>query len=196
MPQSVVPGGPVNARLRQKSMARVTNCDSQLSQWDLGDKTNSLMIAIGQTPDTSSESRRLADDLLPRAPDVFCASGQTIYRGGDRAREITYDEKDQTQQLIDLHLVETAPMLDGPGEAMQTNSNGEMARIAQELVGSSLCWGAEAFIRPLGELKRLAHAGDLPGHTRCLPLFARKFRASGAPSRNPSKHCRPPIHNR
>jgi len=93
MPQSVVPGGPVNARLRQKSMARVTNCDSQLSQ-------------------------------------------------------------------------------------------------------SALCWGAEAFTRPLGELERLAHAGDLPGHTRCLPIFARKFRASGAPSRNLSKHCRPPIHNR
>ncbi len=61
MPQSVVPGGPVNARLRQKSMARVTNCDSQLSQ-------------------------------------------------------------------------------------------------------SGLCWGAEAFTRPLSELERLAHAGDLPGH--------------------------------
>jgi hypothetical protein len=159
---------------RQKSMARVTNCDSQLSQWALGDNTNTLMIAIGQSPDTSSESRRLADDLLPRAPDVFCASGQTIYGGGDRAREITYDEKDQTQQLIDLHLVETAPMLDGPGEAMQTNSNGEMARIAQELIGSSLCWGAEAFIRPLGELKRLAPRGRPPGAHALLTVICQK----------------------
>ena len=39
-------------------------------------------------------------------------------------------------------------------------------------------------------------AGDLPGHTRCLPIFARKFRTSRAPSRNLSKHCRPLIHNR
>ena len=100
------------------------------------------------------------------------------------------------QQLIDLYLVETAPMLDGLGEAIQTNSSGEMARITHKLVGCSFCWGAEAFTRPLRELERFAHAGDLPGHTRCLPIFARKFRVSGAPSRNLSKHCRPPIHNR
>ncbi len=196
MPQSVVPGGPVNARLRQKSMARVTNCDSQLSQSALGGNINSLMITIDQTPETNSESRRLADNLLARAADGFCARGQRIYRRADRTREITYDEKDQMQHLIDLYLIETAPMLDGLGEAIQTSSSGEVARITHESVGCSLCWGAEAFTLPLCELERLAHAGDLPGHTRCLPIFARKFRASGAPSRNLSKHCRPPIHNR
>ena len=100
------------------------------------------------------------------------------------------------QQLIDLYLVEAAPMWDGLGEAIQINSSGEMACVTHKLVSSSLCWGAEAFTRPLGELERLTHAGDLPGHRRCLPIFARKFRASGAPSPNLSKHCRPPIHNR
>jgi hypothetical protein len=177
-------------------MARVTNCDSQLFQSTLGGNANSLMIAIDQTPDTNSESRRLADNLLARAADVFCANGQRIYRRADRTRKITYDDKDQMQELIDLYLVETAPMLDGLGEAIQTSSSGEVARITRELVGSSLYWGPEAFTRPLGELERLAHAGDLPGHTRCLPIFAREFRLSGAPSRNLSKHCRPPIHNR
>ena len=161
-PQPVVRGGPVNARLRQKSMARVTNCDSQLFQSALRGNTNSLMIAIDQTPDTNSESGRLADNLLARA----------------------------------FYLVETAPMSDGLGEAIQSNSSGEMARITHKLVGCSFCWGAEAFTRPLRELERLAHAGDLPGHTRCLPIFARKSRAFRAPSRNLSKHCRPPIHNR
>ena len=153
------------------------------------------MIAIDQTPDTNSESQRLADNLLPRAAEVFRAREQRIYRRADRLREITYDEKDQMQQLIDLYLVETAPMLDGLGQAIQTNSSGEVARIAHELVGCSACCGVEAFIRPLRELERLAHAGDLPGHTRCLPIFARNFRACRAPSRNLSKHCRPPIHN-
>ena len=177
-------------------MARVTNCDSQLFQSAFGGNTNSLMIAIDQTPDTNSESRRLADNLLARAADVCCASEQRIYRRADGTREITYDEKDQMQQLIDLYLVETAPMLDGLGEAIQTNSSGEMARITHKLVGCSFCWGAEAFTRPLRELERLVHAGDLPGHTRCLPIFARKSRAFRAPLRNLSKHCRPPIHNR
>ncbi len=154
------------------------------------------MTAIEQTPDTNLESQRLADNLLPRAANVFRAHEQRIYRCTDRLREITHDEKDQMQQLIDLYLVETAPMLDGLGEAIQTNSSGEVVRIAHELVGYSFCWGVKALTRPLCELERFAHAGDLPGHTRCLPIFARKFRASRAPSRNLSKHCRPPIHNR
>jgi hypothetical protein len=154
------------------------------------------MTAIDQTPETNSGSQRPADNLLPRVEEVFRAREQRIYRRADRLREISHDEKDQMQPLIDLYFVETAPMLDGLGEAIQTSSSGEVARITHESVGCSLCWGAEAFTLPLCELERLAHAGDLPGHTRCLPIFARKFRASGAPSRNLSKHCRPPIHNR
>jgi hypothetical protein len=133
------------------------------------------MIAIDQTPDTNSESQRLADNLLPRAAEVFRAREQRIYRRADRLREITYDEKDQMQQLIDLYLVETAPMLDGLGEAIQTNSSGEVARIAHELVGCSLCWGAVAFTRPLRELERLAHAGDLPGAHALLTDIRQKF---------------------
>ena len=168
MPQSVVPGGPVNARLRQKSMARVTNCDSQLSQSALGGNTNSLMIAIDQTPDTNSESRRLADNLLPPAADVFCAREQRIYRRADRTREITYDEKDQMQQLIDLYLVETAPI-----------------------------WMASVKRSPdrCANWNSSAPRATSPGHTRCLPMFVRNFRAPRVPSRNLSKHCRPPIHN-
>lgn len=156
MPQSVVPGGPVNARLRQKSMARVTNCDSQLSQSALGGNTNSLMTAILQTPDTNSESRRLADNLLPRAAEVFRAHEQRIYRRG------------QMQQLIDLYLVETAPI-----------------------------WMASVKRSPdrCANWNSSAPRATSPGHTRCLPMFVRNFRASRVPSRNLSKHCRPPIHN-
>jgi hypothetical protein len=72
------------------------------------------------------------------------------------------------QQLMDLYLAETAPMLDGLGEA---------------------------FTRPLRELEQLGPQATSPGHTRCLPMFVRNFRASRVPSRNLSKHCRPPIHN-
>ena len=91
MPQSVVPGGPVNARLRQKSMARVTNCDSQLSQSALGGNANGLMIAIDQTPDTKLERRAhegdpfeahvlLADvrQKFPRAQSAFTQPVQTL----------------------------------------------------------------------------------------------------------------------
>ena len=44
-----------------------------------------------------------------------------------------------------------------------------MARVTNcdsQLSQSGLCWGAEAFTRPLGELERLAHGGDPPRGTR------------------------------
>src|SRR5437588_6912402 len=170
MPQSVVPGGPVNARLRQKSMARVTNCDSQLSQSALGGNISSLMIAIDQTPDTNSESRRLADNLLARAADGFCASGQGIYRRADRLRKITHDEKDQMEQSIGLHLVETAPRLDRIGEAIQTNSSAEVAPITHESVGCSAGSGVQAFTWPLR-----AYPGDLSGAHALLADVRQKF---------------------
>jgi len=94
------------------------------------------MIAILQTPDTNSESQRLADNLLPRAAEVFRAHEQRIHRRG------------QMQQLIDLYLVETAPMLDGLGEA---------------------------FTRPLRELKQLGPAGDLSGAHALLADVRPKF---------------------
>ena len=66
-------------------MARVTNCDSQLFQSALGGNTNSLMIAIAQTPDTNSESRRLADNPLARAADV-AARASKEFIGAPMAR--------------------------------------------------------------------------------------------------------------
>ena len=77
----------------------------------LGGNTNSLMTAIDQTPDTNSESHRLA----------------------------------------------------------------EVARTAHELVGCNACWGVEAFTRPLRELERLAHAGDLSGAHALLTDVRQRF---------------------
>ncbi|MEY2555772.1 MAG: hypothetical protein QOF93_916, partial [Verrucomicrobiota bacterium] len=86
----------------------------------------------------------------------------------DRLRDVTDDEPDRMERLIDLYLTQTAPMLDGLGEAIQTNAIGEVARIAHKLVGSSVSCGVEAFTYPLRELERLAHEGDLTG---ALALF-------------------------
>jgi two-component system, sensor histidine kinase and response regulator len=107
--------------------------------------------------------------------DKVSTSSGEILVDIDRLREITHDEKDQMQQLIDLYLVETAPMLDGLGQAIQTNSSGEVARIAHELVGCSACCGVEAFTRPLRELERLAHEGDLSGAHALLADVRQKF---------------------
>jgi HPt (histidine-containing phosphotransfer) domain-containing protein len=52
-------------------------------------------------------------------------------------------------------------MLDGLNEAIQTNSSGDVARIAHKLVGSSVSCGVEAFTQPLRELERLSREGDL-----------------------------------
>jgi hypothetical protein len=82
------------------------------------------------------------------------------------------------------------------GQAIQTNSSGEVARIAHELVGCSACDGVEAFSGPLGELERFAHEDDLSWAHVLLADVRQKYRASRVPSRNLYKHCQPPIHNR
>src|SRR6476469_1201426 len=81
-------GGPVNARLRRKSIPRVTNCDSQLSQSALGGNANGLMIAIDQTPDTKlerrvheghpSEAHVLLADVRQKFPRVQSAFTQLV----------------------------------------------------------------------------------------------------------------------
>ena len=61
------------------------------------------------------------------------------------------------------------------GQAIQTNSSGEVARIAHELVGCSACCGVEAFTQSLRELERLAHEGDLSGAHALLADVREKF---------------------
>ena len=129
-------------------------------------------------------------------PDEVSTSPGEILVDIDRLRYITHDEKDQMQQLIDLYLVETAPMLDGLGQAIQTNSTGEVARIAHELVGASASCGVEAFTRPLRELERLAHEGDLSGAQALLADVRHKFPRVQSAFKQVIQHCKSPIHNR
>jgi HPt (histidine-containing phosphotransfer) domain-containing protein len=96
-------------------------------------------------------------------PDKVSTSSGEILVDIDRLREVTDDEPDRMQRLIDLYLTQAAPMLEGLGEAIQTNASGEVARIAHKLVGSSVSCGVEAFTYPLRELERLGQEGDLTG---------------------------------
>ena len=93
----------------------------------------------------------------------------------DQLRDVTNGEPDRMQRLIDLYLTQAAPMLDGLNEAIQTNSSGDVARIAHKLVGSSLSCGVEAFTQPLRELERLGRAGDLAGAHALLDDVRHKF---------------------
>jgi CheY-like chemotaxis protein/HPt (histidine-containing phosphotransfer) domain-containing protein len=79
----------------------------------------------------------------------------------DRLRDATDNEPDQMRQLIDLYLTHTGPMLDELEAAIRTNSNGEVARIAHKLIGSSVSCGVDAFTQALRELERLGQDGDL-----------------------------------
>jgi CheY-like chemotaxis protein len=105
------------------------------------------------------------DEIQPIAtpPDKVSTSSDKILVDIDRLRDATDDEPDRMQRLIDLYLTQAAPMLDGLGEAIQTNASSEVARIAHKLVGSSVSCGVEAFTQPLRELERLGHEGDLTG---------------------------------
>jgi HPt (histidine-containing phosphotransfer) domain-containing protein len=82
--------------------------------------------------------------------------------------DITEDEPDRMQRIIELYLAQAIPMLDALEEAIQAKSGSEVARIAHKLVGSSLSCGVEAFTQPLRELERLGQEGDLIGAN---PLF-------------------------
>ena len=93
----------------------------------------------------------------------------------DQLRDVTDDEPERMQQLIDLYLTQAVPMLDGLKEAIQTNSSGDVARIAHKLVGSSVSCGVEAFTQPLRELERLGHEGDLSGARALFEDVRHKF---------------------
>ena len=82
----------------------------------------------------------------------------------DQARDTTLDIAEQKR-------VEAERI----GQAIQTNSHAAVARIAHEFVGLSTCGGMEAFTRPLRELERLAHEGDLSGAHALLADVRQKF---------------------
>jgi HPt (histidine-containing phosphotransfer) domain-containing protein len=82
----------------------------------------------------------------------------------DQARDTTLDITEQKR-------VEAERI----GQAIQTNSHGEVARIAHEFVGRSTCCGMEAFTRSLRELERLGHEGELSGAHALLAGVRQKF---------------------
>jgi CheY-like chemotaxis protein len=109
------------------------------------------------------------------APDKRSNSAGEILVDHDRLREVAHDQADQLQELIDLYLVEAGPMLDGLGQAIRSNSSGEVARIAHEFVGCSLFCGVEAFTQPLRALERLGRQGNLSGAEALLADVHHKF---------------------
>jgi CheY-like chemotaxis protein/HPt (histidine-containing phosphotransfer) domain-containing protein len=109
------------------------------------------------------------------APDKTPGTAGEILVDIDRLREVAHDRPDQLQELIHLYLVEAGPMLDGLGQAIRTNSSGEVARIAHEFVGCSLFCGVEAFTQPLRALERLGQQGNLSGADTLLADVRHKF---------------------
>ncbi|PYK68542.1 MAG: hypothetical protein DME45_06840 [Verrucomicrobia bacterium] len=117
------------------------------------------------------------DQIRPTAtaPDIPSSSAGEILVDINRLREVAHDQADQLQELIDLYLVEAGPMLDGLGQAIRTNSSGEVARIAHEFVGCSLFCGVEALTQPLRALERLGQQGNLSGADALLADVRHKF---------------------
>ena len=112
---------------------------------------------------------------IAAAPNEPSNSAREILVDIDRLREVAHDQADQLQELIDLYLIEAGPMLDGLGQAIRTNSSGDVARIAHEFVGCSLFCGVEAFTQPLRALERLGQQGNLSGADALLADVRHKF---------------------
>jgi response regulator RpfG family c-di-GMP phosphodiesterase len=102
-----------------------------------------------------------SNNTVPPMSDT--SSCEEVLVDTDRLREVTDDEPEQMQRLINLYLNQTVPMLDGLNEAIRTNSSADVASIAHKLVGSSVSCGVEAFTVSLRGLERLGQAGDLSG---------------------------------
>jgi CheY-like chemotaxis protein/HPt (histidine-containing phosphotransfer) domain-containing protein len=109
------------------------------------------------------------------SPDKTLPSAADILVDIDHLREIARNQPDQMQQLIGLYLVEATPLLESLEHAIQTNSSGDVARIAHEFVGCSLFCGVEAFTKSLRELERLGHKGNLSGARPLLADVRQKF---------------------
>jgi PAS domain S-box-containing protein len=124
-------------------------------------------------PSVKSEQARIHLETISAQSDK--SSSGEILVDIDRLRDVTDDEPDRMQQLIDLYLTQAVPMLDGLTEAIQSNSSGDVARIAHKFVGSSVSCGVEAFTLPLRELERLGQEGDLSGAHALLDDVRRKF---------------------
>ena len=124
-----------------------------------------------------SGSKPESDRAHPESVSVRsgASSSEEVLVDIDQLRDVTDDEPDRMQQLIDLYLTQAVPMLDGLNEAIQTNSSGDVARIAHKLVGSSVSCGVEAFTQPLRELERLGHEGDLSGAHALFDDVRHKF---------------------
>jgi CheY-like chemotaxis protein len=121
--------------------------------------------------DSSAESN--PPETLPARSDTS-SSGQVLV-DIDRLRDVTDDDPERMQQLIDLYLTQTAPMLDELNQAIQTNSSGDVARIAHKFVGSSVSCGVDAFTHPLRELERLGREGNLSGAPALFDDIRDKF---------------------
>jgi two-component system, sensor histidine kinase and response regulator len=81
----------------------------------------------------------------------------------DQLRDVTDNEPERIRRLIGIYLSQVAPMLVELNAAIQTNSSGEVSRLAHKLVGSSISCGVQAFTQSLRELERLGNEGDLSG---------------------------------
>ena len=121
--------------------------------------------------------RSFPSRLLQEIPTLMI----TIDQVRDTALDITEQKRAEAERI---------------GQASRTNSSSRLARIAHELVGCSACCGVEAFARPLRELERLGHEGELSGAHALHAGVRQKFPRSRAPSPNLYKRCQPPIHNR
>ncbi len=93
----------------------------------------------------------------------------------DRFRDVADNEPAMMRKLVGMYLTQTAPMLDDLHAAIETNSSGDVARLAHKLVGSSMSCGVEAFTEPLRELERLGRQGDLTGANALLDNVRHEF---------------------
>jgi HPt (histidine-containing phosphotransfer) domain-containing protein len=137
-------------------------------------RRNELQAAL----DRHLETQPIAvSDFSPNTAPTLSGSGspEEVLVDIDRLREVTDDEPDRMQRLIDLYLNQTVPMLDGLDEAILTNSSADVASIAHKLVGSSVSCGVEAFTVSLRGLERLGKEGDLTGAKALLGDVRHKF---------------------
>jgi HPt (histidine-containing phosphotransfer) domain-containing protein len=117
--------------------------------------------------------RCILSEANPSGEEIVCSipnepsSGEPVV-DTSRLRDVANNEPVLMRRLVNLYLDQTAPMLEDLHTAIETNSSGDVARLAHKLAGSSVSCGVEVFTQPLRELEQLGREGDL---TRAATLF-------------------------
>jgi HPt (histidine-containing phosphotransfer) domain-containing protein len=112
--------------------------------------------------------------LAAKPPEAPASAGEPII-DFEQLNEVANHDTAELRDLIELFLEESRDGLGSLAQAVNANAADQAARSAHKLAGASATCGMQRFAAVLGDLERLAEAGDCAGLRAVFPRVAREF---------------------